>query len=140
MTTRAQIVAEARTWGGVPWRHMGRNRAGVDCCGLVAKVAHELGLSDYDFVGYTRHSFDHTFFHHFSERMRQKPIPEARPGDVVVFLDHTYPCHVGIVAERNGRPSLIHAYAGRRKVVEEEFTEVWQKKVAGVFEFYGLED
>ena len=28
------IVAEARRWIGVRWRHQGRSRSGVDCIGL----------------------------------------------------------------------------------------------------------
>ena len=32
--TREMVVAEARTWIGVKWRHQGRTREGVDCIGL----------------------------------------------------------------------------------------------------------
>ena len=37
------IVAAARTWLGVPWRHQGRTRQGVDCAGLVVLVGRGLG-------------------------------------------------------------------------------------------------
>jgi cell wall-associated NlpC family hydrolase len=32
------IVSAARSWLGVPWRHQGRTRQGVDCAGLVVLV------------------------------------------------------------------------------------------------------
>ena len=48
MVTRTDIVAAARGWLGVPWRHQGRSRAGVDCVGLVVVVCRSLGLSDHD--------------------------------------------------------------------------------------------
>jgi cell wall-associated NlpC family hydrolase len=42
------IIAAARSWLGVPWRHQGRTRQGVDCAGLVVLVGRGLGLDDYD--------------------------------------------------------------------------------------------
>ncbi len=44
MATRGEVQTLARTWIGVPWRHQGRNRSGIDCGGLVVKVGQELGL------------------------------------------------------------------------------------------------
>ena len=58
---REAIVAEARTWLGVPWRHQGwRRTTGCDCVGLVRGVGHALGLIDGRrgpeprFIGYPR--------------------------------------------------------------------------------------
>ena len=42
------IIAAARAWLGVPWRHQGRTRQGVDCAGLVVLVGREFGLAAYD--------------------------------------------------------------------------------------------
>src|SRR6185436_18880351 len=44
MTTRADIVAEARAWLNVPFHHQGYSRAGCDCIGLIAGVALHCGL------------------------------------------------------------------------------------------------
>ena len=46
------IVAAARSWLGVPWRHQGRARQGIDCAGLVVLVGRGLGLTDYDTAAY----------------------------------------------------------------------------------------
>ena len=48
------IIAAARSWLGVPWRHQGRTRQGVHCAGLVVLVGRELGLADYDTHAYGR--------------------------------------------------------------------------------------
>ena len=133
--TPDMIVAEARTWLGVPWRHQGRTRAGIDCVGLLVCVTRALGLSDYDSTGYGRHAQGQTFVRHFQENMDGIGISEARPGDVLVFADRAYPCHCGVLTERHGVPHLLHAHAIRRKVIEEPYAGEWQAKVKFAFRF-----
>ena len=86
------IVAEARTWLGVPWRHQGRSRAGVDCAGLVVLVARALELADYDSTVYGRRAQGQGFVEHFRGHMDGIAVTQARPGDVLVFADQAYPC------------------------------------------------
>ena len=52
--TRGEVLAEARSWLGVPYLHQGRSRLGVDCVGLLIMVARGIGISDYDVSGYPR--------------------------------------------------------------------------------------
>ena len=85
--TPDMIVAEARTWLGVLWRHQGRTRAGIDCVGLLVCVARALGLSDYDSTGYGRHAQGQSFVRHFQANMDGIALAAARPGDVLVFVD-----------------------------------------------------
>ena len=57
MTTRADVVAEARTWLGTKWIHQHRAKGqGVDCAGLIICVVRDLGLlsADFDINGYSR--------------------------------------------------------------------------------------
>jgi cell wall-associated NlpC family hydrolase len=61
MPGRTDIVAAARTYLGVPWRHQGRTRAGLDCAGLIVMVARDLALSDYDSTAYGRRAQGHAF-------------------------------------------------------------------------------
>lgn len=140
MVIRADVVNETREWKDVPWRHEGRNKNGVDCVGLVAVVAWNLQLSNYDFHGYTRQPSNLELLKHFRLNMREKHIPEVKVGDVVAFRDNKYPFHVGIIGEKYGQFSLIHAYAGRKKVVEELYGPEWSKLALACFEFHGLED
>src|ERR1700682_1205564 len=45
MVTRAQIVAEARSWLGTPFLHQNSMKAaGCDCIGLIRGVFREVGL------------------------------------------------------------------------------------------------
>lgn len=133
--TADAIIAEARGWLGIPWRHQGRTRAGIDCVGLVVCVAHALDLSDYDATGYGRRAQGQGFVAHFRDNMDAVAIPDARPGDVLVFSDHAYPCHCGFLTERLGHPHLLHAHATRRKVIEEPYAGEWPARVRFAFRF-----
>jgi len=139
MPSRDDVVTAARAYVGVPWRHQGRSRRGLDCAGLVVLVAKDLGLSDYDTTSYRRHAQGQAFVEHFRANMDPVPVAEMRPGDVLLFADGAYPCHAGIVSERHGVSYLVHAHATRRKVVEEPYAGEWPGKVKFCFRFRGLD-
>jgi cell wall-associated NlpC family hydrolase len=136
--TPERILAEARGWLGVPWRHQGRTRAGVDCAGLVVMVGRALGLTDYDTTGYSRRAHGQAFVRHFQAAMDDVRLPEAILGDVLVFADHAYPCHCGFLTTKWQVPHLLHAHVIRRKVVEEPYAGEWPEKVKFAFRFRGL--
>lgn len=129
------LITEARSWLGVPWRHQGRSRAGVDCVGLLVCVARALGLSDYDCTGYSRRPQGQGFVSHFRAVLDPLPLPEASSGDVLVFADGRYPCHCGFLSHRHGVPHLLHAHALRRKVIEEPYAGEWPGKIKFAFRF-----
>jgi cell wall-associated NlpC family hydrolase len=136
--TRLDVVTLARRWLGVPWRHQGRSRDGVDCVGFVALVARDLGISSYDYTSYGRRAVGQAFVHHFAENMDALRVAEAQPGDVLVFADRAYPCHCGIVSEQEAGRYLIHSHASRRKVIEEPYIGEWPEKVKFAFRFRGV--
>lgn len=138
MTTPDDIVAAARCYLGVPWRHQGRDARGLDCAGLVVVVARELGLTDYDATGYGRHALGQAFVDHFRAAMDPVPVSAMRPGDVPVFADSVYPCHCGVISLRHDVLHLIHAHALRRRVIEEPYAGEWPLKIKFVFRFRGL--
>ncbi len=112
-------MEETRTWLGVPWRHQGRRRSGIDCAGLPAVVAASLGLSDYDHVNYPRRP-DGTFLRFFERGGCVRISPrDADEGDVLIFSNSGTVTHCGIRSTHHGQPAVIHAYARRRMVVEE---------------------
>ncbi len=129
------IVAAARCWLGVPWRHQGRTRQGVDCAGLVVLVGRGLGLADYDTSAYGRRPEGQGFVQHFRAAMDGIPLLGAEPGDVLVFADAAYPCHCGFLTGKHGVPHLLHAHALRRKVLEEPYAGEWLLKVKLAFRF-----
>jgi cell wall-associated NlpC family hydrolase len=122
MTTRAEVVAEARTWLGTPWVHQHRTKGvAVDCAGLVICVARDLGLvpPGFDFNGYTR-SPDGTLLAVCEQYMHRIPREQLQPGDVVVVSMKGEPQHMGIVADYvHSGLSIVHATnAGACCVVE----------------------
>lgn len=148
--TRDQVVEEARSWLEVPFRHQGRNRAGLDCAGLLEVVASALGDSVVAAIGptirgYSRIPDEPQVRSLMSKAMKQKPRADMKPGDVVQTIDSRgvrKVCHMGIVTTLNGGLGLIHAYnrVGYKKVVEHQLDQEWQSKIVAVFQFHGLED
>lgn len=98
------FVRAARAWVGVPYRLGGVTEAGVDCSGLVQRLALEvLG------VLVPRHSSDQLLVD-----------PQAGAGRGVgdlsfVWSDREVLCHVGIGSES----TVVHASLSRRCVVED---------------------
>jgi len=147
MVTRAAIVAEARSWVNVPFRHMGRSRMeGVDCIGLPLCVAAALGIPFPDYPGgnYTRRGAGFELVRHCVEHAVSVRLVDARDGDVIVFTEGIIPCHVGILFTRpeSGLRYVVQAYgaASYRKVVETPWKGEWAGKARYAFTMPGTED
>lgn len=123
MTTRADVVAQARLWIGTPFHHQARLRGvGADCDGIVIGVSRDLGLvaPDFDVPPYSRTPDGVSLMAHCTEHMRKLSSDEAmQPGHVVVVDFASHPHHMGIVADyRNGGLSMIHASSRSGRVEE----------------------
>jgi cell wall-associated NlpC family hydrolase len=142
MTTRQQVVDEARSWLGTKWTHQHRAKGiAVDCAGLVIGVARELGLvpPDFDFNGYSR-SPDGTLLIVCELHMQRIPRETLQPGDVIVVAMQDDPQHMGIVANYlHGGLSLIHSTStARRGVVETRLMFAQNLKFRGAFALPGV--
>lgn len=137
---RISILEEARSWIGVPWRHQGRNRLGIDCAGLTIVVAWGLRLSKFNIANYRREPKRDEFIGHFRNNMREKQIADRLPGDVVLIRDQMFTCHSAIVDKEGEQEYIIHAYAKRRKVVREPLTEEWLNRCTHCFAYPGCGD
>lgn len=145
MTTRAQVVAEARSWLGVPFRHQGRNRAGIDCAGLVQIVGEILGLSPVgvDPRNYGRLPERNLLTETVRKLADEKRWEDWKPGDFVIAkdLDVLWPMHMAILFEYpGGGPAIVHSYARAGKVVESRLPDEWYSKITATFQYRGLED
>lgn len=113
MTTRAEVVACARTWLGTPFHHAERQKGlGVDCAGLLIGVARELGLvaPEFDLPAYAPTPDGHTMLEWCDLHMTRVSQEAMQPGDVVVLITDVHPQHLGILGDyRHGGLSLIHA-------------------------------
>lgn len=111
--TRAEVVAEARTWLGTPFHHQARVKGvGVDCAGLVIGVARSLDLvpASFDVTGYARNPDGKSLLAFCDEHMHRIERSEMQPGDILVLRWDHDPQHLGIVGDYlHGGLSLIHA-------------------------------
>jgi cell wall-associated NlpC family hydrolase len=124
MTTRAEIISEARSWLGTPFQLQQRMKGvAVDCAGLVICVARALGIvaADFDVKGYSRRP-DGRLLELCDKHLIRVGQNEMQPGDVVVASVDADPQHMGILGDhRHGGLSIIHAAShadGTGSVVE----------------------
>lgn len=122
MTTRTQIVTEARTWLGTPFHHQARIKGvGVDCVGLLIALGRQFGMVplEWDVQGYDRNPDGRTLLAGCMEMMTPIEQDAMRPGDVVLVRFDAHPQHVGIVGDyRHGGLSIIHASGNAGSVIE----------------------
>jgi len=136
MPSNAEIVASARGMVGTKWRHQGRvPGVALDCAGLIVCVGKELDCMYYDSTGYQRESAPEGFVQYFREHGKEIPLARMHAGAVLVLTDHKYPCHCGIIGSNAHGLTLIHAYAFRRRVIEEQLTREWIMRAVGCFEY-----
>lgn len=136
--TTDEFVALVRSWMGVPFRHQGRSREGVDCAGLVICVVREAGLipPDWDVNGYS-HQPDGSMFKVCGDMLPEAP---PQPGGVFVMRFAKEPQHMGFFAPYgDGRLSMIHALSDSGKVVEHRLDDIWKRRLVGTFRVPGVD-
>ena len=132
------FVAEARSYVGCPWRHRGRTRRGVDCIGVVVLALRAAGIEMRDRIDYSRtpwnDGLDREMREHFGPAI---PLGTIEPGDVLTMrgVGQPEPGHVGVVAEFEGRLTLIHSYntLANSVVVEHTIDAMWRGRFAAAY-------
>lgn len=112
---RNAFIEALRSYLGVPWRHAGRGRTGVDCVGLLACAGADAGLPEAAALppatygrGYDGAALIAAI------RRHAVPVTAPEPGDIVRLAG---PTHVGAVVPRaGGGYNVIHAPQGGRVV------------------------
>lgn len=133
--TGQDIVNAARVYLGVRWLHQGRSPAGLDCIGLVLRVAQDLGLPCPDVVAdYGRTPHGQRLMQGLAQYLQRVPVDEAMPGDVLLMQIEALPHHVAIFTDAG----IIHAAAGFRRVVEHGFDEVWKNRTISAWRWPGV--
>lgn len=120
--TRDEVVAEARSWVGTPYRRRGRTSSGIDCLGLLIVVARAFGVPHIDHTDYGDWPDpQHRIMREFDQRLKLMSINGRLTGGIGVFNQRAMrlPAHVGIFTEKEGVPALIHARIDVAEVVEE---------------------
>ena len=151
MTTREEVLAEAREWIDTRWAHQAMVKGlACDCAGLVLGVGDNAGalamsLDDpalTEFVGYSRQPNPGQMIKALSMLMVKIRKEEAGAGDVVYRKYGKNPQHLAILTGRLTDPmsGVIHALAWpSRKVVEHRTDEDWYMNVISAWRYPGLE-
>lgn len=122
---RSAVVAEARSWIGTPYRHMGRAKGpngGTDCAQFVWCVFHARGLTPFlplepyppDFM---LHQGVERYLTIVLERARE--VAQPRPGDVVLYRVGRLYAH-GAIIDEPGWPRIIHPWYAARAVITDD--------------------
>jgi cell wall-associated NlpC family hydrolase len=135
--TPAKLVQAARGYLGVPWRHLGRSRAGVDCIGLVLLAARACGHDLPDPAPYEREPQGARLVSGLLAHGAR--VTQAELGDVMVFRMGVYGGHIGIATLHPVYrvPGLLHAFATRRHVVEQPIDAEFRAALVAVVRVAG---
>lgn len=140
--TREMVVAEARTWIGVKWRHQGRTREGVDCIGLPQQVGVSLGLLTYDYANYGPEPDPIELIKHLEAAGCYRIDPnDGGDGDLLLFHQGGTMCHYGILTTRviDEKPyrCVLHSVRQGHRVREEIIQP--NAPIVATFRFPGVE-
>jgi len=140
MTTQVDIVAEARTWVGTPYRHHGRNKYGLDCCGLIVVVGNKFGLVEYEDMWYGPMP-DGVQLIAECNKVFGKPLNRLVAGGVAVMWmsKRNMPQHMGIIVPyRKTELGLVHSYQTFNGVREHRLDEMYQRRIVAVYGYPGV--
>lgn len=146
--TVEQWVSKIESMDGVCFHHMGRNRHGVDCYGLLIAAAEELGIADerlYEVKGYRRLPGTGLLEGNIENFLQKRPYnrlqplhEQARLGDILIFYidDADNPRHMAVYLGRysDNLNYMMHADARQRKVVKTRLdASIWKARLKSVW-------
>lgn len=119
---------------GLPWAEKGRDRAGVDCWGLVviAFASRGIALPSYaaDYVCVAEREQNAKLFdREFRSPWIDVAVGTEREWDVVLFRRMGVPAHVGIVV---GEGRMLHISTDEESMVEAYAAGRWRQKLISV--------
>lgn len=139
MINSHDVIRSALGWMDTPYKHQGRLKGvAVDCAGLVIKVAHELGISDYDKIDYPRDPVGAELLAICDALMDQAPVSDADHGMVLVMRFARDPQHLGFLQIENGEQLLIHAFSLPGKVVRHRIDRTWSRRIVRAYKLRGV--
>lgn len=135
--TADEIIDAARLAIGTPFQHQGRSPwKALDCAGLIVHVAREVGIEYVDQAGYSRLPSGGMLEAALDRQpgLRQVPVSERKPGDVLLMRFKNEPQHLGICAGE----TIIHAYSTVGQVCEHRLADVWVARIVRAYRFRGI--
>lgn len=130
MINHEDIIREARSMIGTPWRHQGRVPGhGLDCIGLAICVLQRLGVEINDRNNYGRAPVPHEFIAAIREHVPEKSLDDLLPGDLVLMAPRKILQHAGIIVSLE---TMVHA-SNNQKVEEVGFAG-WRSRFRYCFD------
>lgn len=135
-----EIIAEAQSWIGTPYRHQGAQKhIGCDCLGLIRGVWENVYKSEPDIPKpYSRDWAEQTVEEPMLAAARkycgqELPFEDMHVGCLILFRWQAGSAikHAGILSEPH---KFIHAYE-RISVTQSSLVPSWRRRIAAVFEF-----
>lgn len=123
---------------GLPFKDHGRDRAGLDCWGLVRLVlAEQFALALPSLAAHYPRTTDQPSISRLIERetlhwQNINDTQTVRAGDVIVLRLNGAPMHVGVVI---GDGRMLHIERGINSVIESYRTSRWESRIYGFFRY-----
>lgn len=137
---RLEVVAEARTWIGTPFKHQASIKGyGCDCLGLIRRIATDLNLCSVDPYGpeveaymyYGTTPNPEKFGEGVSRFLVEVSFKDVLHADIILFMSRVNPTHLGLITD-NG---MVHSYLKNKKVVEHGLNEMWFRHIKAFYRF-----
>lgn len=146
MTTRADIVAEAKAWRGIRWHHQGYSKVGCDCFGLVMGIGLACGISEarewetgpLEFRAYQRQPDARLLLTACARFFDPADRDSIRLADILILGFGRDPMHFSIVSAL-GPLYVIHALSRPGRVVEHRIDPTWNARIMRAYRFRGVE-
>ncbi len=125
------VVNEARKYIGSPYRHRGTSKTGIDCIGVVWRVAFDLGLTNIILPEYSNEPSSEYMSRHLGEELERIDKRDSFQGDVFAFRFAKFTQHVGIYTGRN----IIHSYQQIGGCREHIMSDKWRRLHIATYRF-----
>lgn len=122
---------------GLNFKDHGRDRAGLDCWGLVRlALSEQFGLALPSFIHEYKHTSEKTRIGPLITRELKswQPVPagQERAGDMIVLRLHGQPMHVGLVL---GDKQMLHIESGINSAIERYNGPRWAERLFGFYRY-----
>lgn len=139
MITADELVDAARELKGIPWRHMGRTRLGLDCIGMVIFAMRTRRLDLPQLAGVRDRPYSRRVGPELLEIVQSSlaPSPARMAGTFALFkfYGEKHPRHVGILT---GESTLIHCNSRYGGVMEHGLRAHWARWLHSVWLLPGI--
>ena len=137
----ADVVAEARRYLGVHFKHRGESFEGIDCSGLTLATARALGQCppDYKRPAYSMRPDPSLFLREMLKFTRRVERDERQPGDIALMchhVEHPRTEHCAFITEKG----LLHIFpaASIPVVAEHGMDAMWEQKILRILRLTGV--